>query len=133
MKILSRCLTIAAAMFISTTVFAQDESNPWVVTIATNAIDTYPTGKTGSKAVGNTGNLFQNFYSTENWNSLPAITSIGLSRNITEKFSLASRLSFNKLNNFGGDESLNGIVYKSFDLVLKNSFAEKSATWEPFT
>ena len=133
MKIIRRYLLIAVAMFISNTAFAQDENNPWVVTIATNAIDTYPTGKTGNKAVGNTGKLFQNFYSTENWNVLPAVTSIGLSRNITEKFSLASRLSFNKIDNFGGDESLNEILYKSFDLVLKNSFAEKSATWEPFT
>ena len=107
MKIISRYLLIAVVMFISNMAFAQDENNPWVVTIATNAVDTYPTGKTGGKAVGNTGKLFQNFYSTENWNILPAVTSIGLSRNITEKFTLASRLSFNKIENFGGDESLN--------------------------
>ena len=133
MKIISRCLFIAMAMFISSTAFAQDENNPWVVTIATNAVDTYPTGKTGSRAVGNTGKLFQNFYSTENWNTIPAISTLGLSRHITEKFSLAGRFSFNKLSNYGGEESNSYAAYKSFDLVLKNSYAEKSSTWEPYS
>ena len=105
MKIISRCLFIAMAMFISSTAFAQDENNPWVVTIATNAVDTYPTGKTGSKAVGNTGKLFQNFYSTGNWNTLPAITTLGLSRHITEKYSLASRFSKKKHSKYGGEET----------------------------
>ena len=119
-------------MIFSNIVFAQDEDNPWVVTIATNAIDTYPTGKTGNNAIGNTGKLFQNFYSTENWNSIPGITTLGLSRNITERFSLASRISFNRLSNFGGEQVPN-FIYKSFDLTFKNSLVEKSSTWEPYT
>ena len=60
MKIISRYLIVAATLFISSIAFAQDENNPWVVTIATNAIDTYPTGKTGNKAVGNTENFSKN-------------------------------------------------------------------------
>ncbi len=133
MKIISRSLIIAAAMIISNLAFAQDEDNPWVVTIATNAVDTYPTNQKGSSAVGNTGKLFQNFYATENWNVLPAITTLGLSRNITEGFSLAGRFSFNDLTNFGGAEVPNGSIYQSFDLLLRNSLAKKSSTWEPFT
>ena len=133
MKIISRCLIIAFAMVISNLGFAQDENNPWVVSIATNAIDTYPTGKTGSQVIGNTGNLFQDFYNTDNWNYLSAITTLGVSRNFTEGFSLAGRFSFNELTNFGGEKTGDNLVYNSFDLVLRNSLVGKSSTWEPFT
>ncbi|MGB1448977.1 MAG: OmpA family protein [Flavobacteriaceae bacterium] len=132
MKIISRCLFIAAAMFISNTAFAQDENNPWVVTVATNAVDTYPTNQQRPN-IGNTGKLFENFFETQNWNTLPAITTVGISRHITEGFSLSGRYSFNKLTNFGGETVTNGFIYKSADLVLRRSFAKKSATWEPFT
>lgn len=133
MKIISRCLIIAMALIISNSAFGQDEDNPWVISIATNAVDTYPTGKTGSDAVGNTGKLFQNFYDTDNWNRVPAATTLGLSKNLTDNFSLSGRFSFNRLSNFGGEKTSSKTSYKSFDFVMKNSLSKKSSTWEPFT
>ena len=133
MKIISRCLIIAIAVLFTNLAFAQDEDNPWVVSIATNVVDTYPTGKTISRVVGNTGKLFQEIYNTDNWNYVPAFTTLGVSRNITEGFSLAGRFSFNELTNFGGEVTGENLVYNSFDLVLRNSLVGKSSTWEPFT
>lgn len=133
MKITSRGLIIALAMFVSNSAFAQDENNPWVVTIATNSIDTYPTGETGSDVVGNTGKLFQNFYDMDNWNSIAAPTTIGLSRHILEGFSMTGRFSFNRLTSFGGDIASERLLYKSVDLLFRNSFAKTGATLEPFT
>ena len=136
MKVINSILAIVLTAVVSFTAYAQDENNPWVVTIATNAVDSYPTNQqnvdiNGVEFIGNQGELFEDFYQTDNWNILPTITSLGISRNITERYSLAGRFSFNQINKLG-QGAVDGLVYKSADLVLRRSFAEKSATWEPY-
>ena len=137
MKIIQRSLVVALSIVFATTAFAQDENNPWVVTIATNAVDSYPTNQpnvdiVGQTFIGEQGKLFQNFYSTDNWNILPTITSLGVSRNVAERFSITGRFSFNQINKFGSSAAP-GLVYKSVDLLMRKSYADKSATFEPFT
>ena len=137
MKIIQRSLVVALSIVFATTAFAQDENNPWVVTIATNAVDSYPTNQpnvdiVGQTFIGEQGKLFQNFYSTDNWNILPTITSLGVSRNIAERFSITGRFSFNQINKFGSSAAP-GLVYQSVDLLMRKSYADKSATFEPFT
>ena len=136
MKFINSILAIVLTAVVSFTAYAQDENNPWVVTIATNAVDSYPTNQqnvdiNGVEFIGNQGELFEDFYQTDNWNILPTITSLGISRNITERYSLAGRFSFNQINKLG-QGAVDGLVYKSADLVLRRSFAEKSSTWEPY-
>ena len=136
MKIIQKSLAAVLTLVLSTVAFAQDENNPWVFTIATNAVDTYPTNQsnvdiTGQEFIGEQGELFEDFYQTDNWNILPTITTLGLSRNITERYSIAGRFSFNQINKFG-TSAAPGLIYKSADLVLRRSFAEKSSTWEPY-
>ncbi len=101
MKCLSKVMIIAVAIFISNKSFAQDENNPWVVTIATNAVDTYPTNQKKPSNLGDTGKLFQDFYKTKNWNFIPNITTIGASRNILQGYSLTGRFSTNQISKIG--------------------------------
>ena len=136
MKIILRSIVAVLTLLFTTTAFAQDENNPWVVTIATNAVDSYPTNQPnvdliGEQFIGQQGKLFEDFYQTDNWNVLPTITSLGISRNITERYSITGRFSFNQINKLG-PSAAPGLIYKSADLLLRRSFAGKSATWEPY-
>ena len=106
MKIILRSIVAVLTLLFTTTAFAQDENNPWVVTIATNAVDSYPTNQPnvdliGEQFIGQQGKLFEDFYQTDNWNVLPTITSLGISRNITERYSITGRFSFNQINKLG--------------------------------
>ena len=49
-----------------------------------------------------------------------------------ERFSITGRFSFNQINKFGSSAAP-GLVYKSVDLLMRKSYADKSATFEPFT
>ena len=103
MKIILRSIVAVLTLLFTTTAFAQDENNPWVVTIATNAVDSYPTNQPnvdliGEQFIGQQGKLFEDFYQTDNWNVLPTITSLGISRNITERYSITGRFSFKQNN-----------------------------------
>ena len=115
MKLIGKVIIIAVAMFIPNKSFAQDENNPWVVTIATNAVDTYPTNQKKSTNLGDTGKLFQDFYKTKNWNFIPNITTFGVSRNILQGYSLTGRISTNQISKIGEGAAASDLFYGSFD------------------
>lgn len=123
---------LCLALLTSTFSNAQDEDNPWVVTFGVNAVDTYPTNSTNNLTGGaESGKWFDNFYNTSHWNMSPSISFIGLSRHITEGFSFAGRMSLTRISKFGNVES-SEMLYRSFDMVIRNSLAKKGATWNPF-
>ena len=66
MKIIQKSLAAVLTLVLSTVAFAQDENNPWVFTIATNAVDTYPTNQSnvdiiGQEFIGEQGKLLKIF------------------------------------------------------------------------
>ena len=133
MKILFKGSLLFLSLFITTIALAQDENNPWVITVGTNAIDTYPTNSSGDNLGGNSGQWFQQFFNTgDHWNIGLSFSTLGVSRNITEGFSLGARYSMNRLTKLG-DVEVSELSFNAFDLVMRNSLAKKSATWEPFT
>lgn len=132
MKILHRGVFLLLTLFIANLTTAQDENNPWVITVGINAIDTYPTNSSGDNLGGNSGNWFEKFYDTDHWNVGQSLSTLGVSKNITEGFSLGARYSLNRLTKLG-DVEVNELSFNSFDLILRNSLANKGATWEPFT
>ena len=123
---------LSITLLICTLTFAQDEDNPWVVTFGVNAVDTYPTNSASAKLSGNSGGWFDNFYNTEHWNIAPSISTIGVSRYLADGFSLGSRFSLSRISTLGKVEQ-SEMIYRSFDMVLRNSLAKKSSTWQPFT
>ena len=70
----------------------QDENNPWVVTIATNAVDSYPTNQPNVDIVGKHSSVNKENYfivQTIGIFSLPSLPWV--SRNIAERFSITYR------------------------------------------
>lgn len=104
---------------------AQDEDNPWVISLGVNAVDTYPTNTIEFVEV-------QDFYNPENFNFVPSLNTLSVNRHITERFSMISRFSFNRLTKIG-DSQVSGLSYASFDLAVRNSLAKKGAKFTPFT
>jgi len=131
MKTLTRGLFLTLLLAVTSTAQAQDENNPWVITFGINAVDSYPTNAPSNQLGAATGKWFEDFYKTSNWNISP-LSTVGFSRHITEKFSLSSKFSFNQLSSLG-ETSIIPATFASLNIVVRNSLAKKSATWEPFT
>lgn len=116
-------VTILALMLLVTSVsFAQDDNNPWVVTFGVNAVDTYPTNF----------DRFNEVYNTQHWNILPSFSTLGVSRYVTEGFSVAARVSVNQLTKYGASEDIDNLSFAAMDLFLRKSLAGNSPTWEPY-
>ena len=76
---------------------AQDANNPWVITLGANAVDAYPTNLPSSDLYGPQGKWFSQFFNTkEHWNILPAVTTLGVNRFLSDGFSIGGRLSLNE-------------------------------------
>ena len=131
MKTLTRGLFLALLLVVTSAAQAQDENNPWVITFGINAVDSYPTNATPNELGAATGKWFEDFYNVSNWNISP-ISTLGVSRHITDRFSLSSRFSFNQLTKLG-ETAISPTTFASLNFVVRNSLAKKSATWEPFT
>jgi len=58
---------------------AQDENNPWVISLGVNAVDTYPVNTIDFVEI-------QDFYNPKNFNVLPTLTSLSVNRHISCKF-----------------------------------------------
>ena len=75
MKHLNKFLVASFLIMIIGSVNAQDENNPWAVSIGTNAVDFFPTGANSGTPirVGETGGLFEDFTNAaDHWNVLPS-------------------------------------------------------------
>ena len=58
--------TITVFLASHTSIQAQNENNPWQFFFGINAVDTFPTGAAGSRA------LFEEFINLEHWNISPS-------------------------------------------------------------
>ena len=74
MKNLSRLLFVAV-LLIGFTANAQDQNNPWAVTIGANAVDLYPVGEDMPQ-----GDYFDEYFNvTDHWNIFPSLSTISVS------------------------------------------------------
>lgn len=97
---------------------AQDENNPWAVSIGTNAVDFYPTGEDGPLS----GTYYNEFFNaTDHWNILPAVTRISVGRYIGAGFIFEAAGSVNKIDKFG-DASRDDLSYYGIDGMFAYSF-----------
>jgi outer membrane protein OmpA-like peptidoglycan-associated protein len=98
---------------------AQDEKNPWAISLGVNAVDFYPTGEPAPL-----GEFFDEYFNArDHWNVLPALSSITASRYFSNGFSAGVTGSINKIEKFG-DEEVNDLSYYGLDGIINYNFAE---------
>ncbi len=98
MKHLSRFL--AASLFVLglSTANAQDENNPWAVSIGINAVDIFPTGGD----LISQGEIFDEFFNaSDHWNVLPSVSKLSVGRYIGDGFTFTVSGSVNKIDKAG--------------------------------
>ncbi|MCB0399929.1 MAG: OmpA family protein [Winogradskyella sp.] len=130
MKNLSRLLFVVVLLMSFSTTYAQDKNNPWAVTIGTNAVDPYPVGEDTPQ-----GDYFDEFFNAnDHWNIFPSVSSIAVSRYLSDGFTFTAAGSFNRISKFGsnfdpvtGEESTNrvsNLTYYSVDGSVSYSFMD---------
>ncbi|KAA5827531.1 OmpA family protein [Algibacter amylolyticus] len=140
MKNLSRLLFAMLLVLGYSNVNAQDQNNPWQISIGVNAVDFYPTGdgalSKGGFASESFGEEFAN--ATDHWNVLPSLSTISVSKYLSDGFSFGITGSLNKIDKYG-DISVNPDVanevsdlsYYGVDGTIKYNFLE-GTTIDPF-
>jgi len=125
MKNLSR-LFFAMLLLLSFNVKAQDSDNPWAIGIGVNAVDFYPTGEDAPL-----GGYFDEFFNFgDHYNILPSLSTISVSRYLSDGFTLMATGSLNKIEKFG-DASADDLSYYGIDGTIKYNFL-KSTTFDPY-
>ena len=135
MKNLNRLILTTLLVFAIGNVNAQDENNPWQVTIGINAVDVFPVGEAAPQ-----GDYFQEFYNAEdNWSILPSVSLISLQKYVEDGFSVGISGSINRLDKWGQTEdgtpvSVNNLMYYAVDGNVKYSLSGllKTKKIEPF-
>jgi hypothetical protein len=137
MKHLNKIL-FAAVLIFGLNTQAQDSTNKWAVSFGVNALDTKTSAGGGSNWLD--GHLSQAFSVKDNWNILPAISYVGVSRYLGDNFSVGISGSINKLSKYvvssKGDYSVSNpgdLKYFGIDATVKYSLksAIKSEKLEP--
>jgi outer membrane protein OmpA-like peptidoglycan-associated protein len=138
-------LFIAALMFAGITSQAQDSNNPWAISIGANAVDTKVS------MLGNDNLLFEQLGNANvNWNIIPSVSSLTVSRYVGDNFSFGLTGSINKISRMAvlnssaigmgnlasHDYSVDNpgdLNYYAADAVIKYSFQEmiKSKVIDP--
>ncbi|MFT5250337.1 MAG: OOP family OmpA-OmpF porin [bacterium] len=106
---------------------AQDDNNPWVIGFGLNAVDFYNNDD-------NFSNLAGDLAKTEDWNALPSISRISVSRYLEKGFSLQLAGSLNKIETITIKNDSDFFYYgidASVKYDLNNLFGE-TAWFDPY-
>ena len=125
----------------STSLNAQNSNNPWALSVGVNAVDTQGSAN-GIEKVFDTP-----FKVSENWNILPSISYLTISRSVAKNLSVGLQGSINKIDKFVVYDPKNsasnsngyfvantgGLMYYAADANVKYSFMSliKSKTIDP--
>lgn len=129
MKNLSRLFFVVVLALSFSTANAQDKNNPWAVSFGINAVDTYPVGESAPQ-----GDYFQEFFNfKDHWNILPVISTVSVSRYLSDGFTFTATGSLNTIDKFG-DADVPGLTYFAADGRVSYSFknAINSNIIDPF-
>ncbi len=140
MKNLSRLFFVAVLIASFSTSNAQDKNNPWAITIGANAVDFYPVGEDTPQ-----GDYFDEYFNAkDHWNILPSLSTVSVSRYLSDGFTFTAKGSINRIDKFGsnfdpmtGEESTNKIddlTYYGLDGAVSYSFMDlvQSKTIDPY-
>ena len=120
-------IVVATMMILGLSSNAQDSNNPWALSFGVNAIDTRTDAGGGSNWFDR--HFSQPFKVKDNWNILPSVSYIGLSKYVGDNFSFGVSGSLNKIDKFvtynptSGYVTSNpgGLMYYGIDATIKYS------------
>ena len=119
MKNLSRLLFAMLLVLGYSNANAQDKNNPWQITIGVNAVDFYPVGEDAPQ-----GDIFDEYFNvSDHYNILPSVSSISVSKYLSDGFSFGVAGSLNKIDKFG-DAEVSDLSYYGVDGTIKYNFLE---------
>ena len=96
MKNLSRLMFVLLLVLGFNNANAQDENNPWQISVGVNAVDVYPVGENLPQ-----GDYFDEYFNvTDHWNIVPVLSTFTISRYIGDNFSFGVSGSINKIDKF---------------------------------
>jgi outer membrane protein OmpA-like peptidoglycan-associated protein len=124
MKYLGKISLLVLFVFGFNSLHAQDENNPWAIFIGTNVVDMYPTGaniNTPDGFISSPDFGDELFFETDNWNYIPAISSIGVTRYVGDGFSLELSGSINRIENLG-KVSADDLSWYNLDAIIQYNF-----------
>ncbi|MFK7832410.1 MAG: OmpA family protein [Winogradskyella sp.] len=140
MKNLSRLFFVAVLLASFSTSNAQDKNNPWAVTIGANAVDVYPVGEDAPQ-----GGYFDEYFNVgDHWNFIPSLSSVGVSRYLSDGFTFTAVGSLNRISKFGTNvdpltqeqstNTVDDLTYYGLDGRVSYSFMNtiKSKTIDPY-
>jgi outer membrane protein OmpA-like peptidoglycan-associated protein len=140
MKNLSRLLFAMVLLLSFSSINAQDQNNPWAFGIGVNAVDIYPVGEDLPQ-----GEFFDEFFNAnDHYNVLPFLSTISISRYLSDGFTFTATGSVNIINKFGdnvnfvtGEETINkvdNLTYFGVDGAIKYGFMKiiNSKTLDPY-
>ncbi|PZR24061.1 MAG: cell envelope biogenesis protein OmpA [Flavobacterium psychrophilum] len=123
-------LFVAALMALSLNAQAQDEDNPWSIGFGVNAVST----RFGASA--DFTDNFNKYFKVDEWNVLPSVSYINVSRHIGNNFSVGLTGSVNKIDQLYRDdaagthgihkEDVDDLTYYGVDAIVKYSILPKS-------
>ena len=129
MKQLSRLLVVGLLVLGFNNIQAQDENNPWQISIGVNAIDVYPTND--ASAAYPTGTLFSEYFNVnDHWNIIPSLSYVSVSKYVGDGFSIGARGSLNRISKLG-DVSVDDLSHYAVDGTIKYNL-RKNAKLDPF-
>ena len=93
MKNLSRLMFVLLLVFGLNNVNAQDENNPWQISVGVNAVDLYPVGEDAPQ-----GGFFDEFFNVDDhWNFVNVLSTFTVSKYIGDNFSFGVSGSINQI------------------------------------
>jgi OmpA-OmpF porin, OOP family len=126
MKNLSRLLFAMLLVLGYSNVNAQDKNNPWQITIGANAVDLFPVGENAPQ-----GDIFAEYFNIgDHWNILPSLSTISVSKYLSDGFSFGVAGSLNKISKFG-DAAVDDLSYYAVDGTIKYNFLN-GTTFDPY-
>jgi len=91
-------LLFAVMMMLALSLHAQNNNNPWALSFGVNAVDTRASAGGGKNWLDY--HVSHAFNVSENWNILPSVSYISLSRSVGNNFSVGLQGSINKIDKF---------------------------------
>jgi outer membrane protein OmpA-like peptidoglycan-associated protein len=140
MKNLSRLFFVAVLLISFSTSNAQDQNTPWAIEVGANAVDFFPVGEDAPQ-----GDYFESYFNVgDHWNILPSLSTLSISKYLSDGFTFTATGSLNKIEKFGsftdattGETTSNDVgdlTYYGLDGKVSYSFmnAIKSNTIDPY-
>lgn len=119
---------VAVMMVMGLSSHAQDSNNPWALSFGVNALDTRTSAGGGKDWLNN--HFSQPLAVKDNWNILPSVSYIGVSKYVGDNFSFGVSGTINKMSKFVTYSPTKGYVvsnpgdlmYYGIDATVKYSF-----------